>query len=348
MQTDSIACYARETRILTVRGEVPVEALQAGDLVVTFAGQGPVLKPIRWMGHRRIDLCRHPDPENTHPVRFRAGSMGEGLPHRDLLVSPNHRMHVDGTLVTAIELVNGASIVQESPDALEYWHIELDAHDLVLAEGMQAETYVDTGNRNAFENAAMVALHPALDGDVHEPCRPYAGVSSATRERLVARAEAMGWTRNVEPMPWLEANGQRIEPVRRGDRVRFTLPGACDRVRLCSRSTRPWDVDPHSGDRRRLGLKLHYFAVGVPRSLRAVALDSPHFTDGFDRLETDETGHTWRWTTGSAVLPLAALEPGKVIKVVEIAFDQALPMWVASSTISGGEAYETDGLSRVG
>ncbi len=72
----TVNCYASGTRILTIRGEVPVEELQEGDLVVTLAGKGNALKPIRWLGHRRIDLRRQTDRENTHPIRFRAGAFG--------------------------------------------------------------------------------------------------------------------------------------------------------------------------------------------------------------------------------------------------------------------------------
>ena len=340
---DPVACYMRGTRVLTVRGEIAVEALQIGDLVVTVAGHGAVLKPIRWIGHRRLDLRRHPDPENTHPIRFRAGAFTQGVPHRDLVVSPNHRMRVDDTLVTAVELANSASIVQESPDEIEYWHIELDAHDVILAEGMLAETYQDVGNRSAFENGSVVELHPVLDGDVAEPCLPYAGVSAATREHLIARAEALGWTRSVDPMPWLEVDGQHVEATRHGDTCRFTLPAGSSIARLRSRSTRPWDVDPHSGDRRQLGLKLHHLALGNRRAMQSVVLDAPGLTEGFNRLEGDETGGTWRWTNGDALLPLGELAPGRSITVVEIVYDQVLPIWVAPATSRGDAVADTAG-----
>jgi hypothetical protein len=330
---ESVACYCPGTRILTVRGEVPVEALQPGDLVVTFAGKGDMLKPVRWLGHRRLDLRRHPDPQNTHPIRFRVGSMGDNLPHCDLLVSPNHRMRVDDTLVTAIELVNGATIVQESPDQAEYWHIELDAHDVILAEGVQAETYQDVGNRSAFENAAVAALRPVLDGDVPDPCLPYAGVSAAVRARLIARAETQGWTRSIDPAPWLEVNGQRVEGIQRGELCRFNLPADCREIRLRSRAGRPWDVDPHSGDRRHLGLRLHRLALSGPGGVQQVPLDSSHLAEGFHRMELDGIGGTWRWTNGDAILSLAELAPGQAVTVLEIAYDHALPIWIAPPAI---------------
>jgi hypothetical protein len=344
---ESPACYAAATRILTVRGEIAVEALQAGDLVATFANCGSVLKPVRWLGHRRMKLGLSTQPENTNPVRFRAGALGEGLPHRDLLVSPNHRMRVDDTLVTAVELVNGASIVQECPNEIEYWHIELDGHDLVLAEGVQAETYQDVGNRDAFENGGVVALSPVLDGDVPEPCLPYAGASSAVRARLIARAETLGWTCSIDPAPWLEMDGQRVEGSRCGEHWRFEVQAACQEIRLRSRAGRPWDVDPHSGDRRELGLKLHRLALSGPGGVFEVALDSPQLAQGFNAVEHDEIGWTWRWTNGDAMLSLAELAPGQAVTGVEIAFDQALPMWIAPDAVCVDGTVEAQRLSRL-
>ena len=328
---ESVACYGRGTRILTVRGEVAVENLRVGDLVVTFLDAGATLKPVKWLGHRRVDLRPHFQPANTHPVRFRAGALDERCPHRDLLVSPNHRMRFGDTLVTAIELVNGASVVQDSPAQIEYWHVELDGHDVILAEGVQAETYQDTGNRAAFENGSVVLLHPVLDGDVLQPCLPYAGADAEIRTHLIARAEALGWMRSVDPAPWVEASGQRIMPVREGYCSRFELPPGCSNVRLRSRSGRAWDVDPHSSDRRQLGLKLHGLTLHGRNGTQGVALDSPLLVEGFDRVERDATGWTWRWTNGDAVLALAELAPELEITALEICYDQALPVWIANA-----------------
>ncbi len=341
----AVACYCRGTHILTRCGEVAVESLQAGDLVVTFTGQGAVLKPIRWLGHRRIDLRRHPDPENTHPIRFRAGALAAGVPHRDLLVSPNHRMRVGNTLVTALELANGASIAQESPAEVEYWHIELEGHDVILAEGVEAETYQDVGNRDAFENSAVVALNPILDGNVPNPCLPYAGASSATRACLMTRAEALGWTQTIDPAPWLEVDGKRIEPTRYGEGYRFTLPAHRGAVRLRSRAVRPWHVDPQSGDRRQLGLKLYRLALHLGTGLRVVDLDSPRLGQGFNQVERDSEGRRCRWTNGDALLPLRELAFGQTVVVIEIAYDQALPMWIEPDTIHVAGSAEAAGLN---
>ena len=325
-------CYCRGTRILTARGEIPVEALRLGDLAVTFLGQGAALKPIRWLGHRTIDLRRHTRPGEVYPVRIRAGALAEGRPCRDLLVSPGHRFPQGGVLVAASELVNGASIVVERPDQVEYWHVELEGHDILLAEGVEAESYLDTGNRAAFENGTVVMLHPpsdtTLDGDGASPCVPYGEASVALRARLIAQAKALGWQLVRDPAPFLEIAGRRIEPVRDGNRYRFEWPEPATQARLCSRANRPADSDAGSTDHRRLGLALHRLALQA----REVALDDPRLDAGFSYAERSADGGTcWRWTDGSALLPLAELA-GEAVTAVEITIQQGLWFWVRPGT----------------
>jgi len=161
-ETLATPCFTAGTRIMTARGEVPVEMLRAGDLVVTLGLRGPWLRPVEWVGHRRVDCRRHPRPEAVRPVRIRAGSLGPGVPHRDLVLSPDHALYLDGALVPAGALVDGVSTVREvAAREVRYFHVELDAHDILLAEGAPAESWLDCGSRDQFENGGLVVrLHP--------------------------------------------------------------------------------------------------------------------------------------------------------------------------------------------
>lgn len=192
-------CFAGGTRILTARGEVEVEALQAGDLVATVSGRGSPMKPVLWVGRRRIMLAGRPDAENLAPVRIRAGALGENTPHRDLLVSPDHCMFLDGALVPARLLVNGSSITIERGLAEVTWfHVELESHDALLAEGAAAESWLDCDNRSWFENApvALIAVQGNLDTagagfDAGRACAPlvHGGEQlAAIRAGIAARA----------------------------------------------------------------------------------------------------------------------------------------------------------------
>src|SRR5262249_3035686 len=121
----SVACLLAGTHVLTATGEVPVEALRPGDLVLTHGPDGRVARPVKWIGYRRIDIARHKQPMLVAPIRIRAGAVADAVPHRDLLVSPDHAIYIDGVLVCARVLVNGATILRDEgfPEAA-YYHVE--------------------------------------------------------------------------------------------------------------------------------------------------------------------------------------------------------------------------------
>ncbi len=112
--TFDVACFAAGTRILTTRGEVPVEHLAIGETVPTLSGLA--LAPVRWIGHRTIDCRRHPRPESVWPVRVRAGAFGVGRPLRDVVLSPDLAVSLDGALIPVRYLENGATIIQQAVD----------------------------------------------------------------------------------------------------------------------------------------------------------------------------------------------------------------------------------------
>ena len=151
-------CFAAGTRIATDRGQFAVETLRPGDRVLLHDGG---MAPIVWIGHRRVDCARHPHPEQVWPFRVAAGAFGPGLPRRDLYLSPDHAVWVTDALVPIKYLAAGVDIVQVPWAEATYFHIELDEHDVLLAEGLPVESYLDTGDRARFDNGGKVAtLHP--------------------------------------------------------------------------------------------------------------------------------------------------------------------------------------------
>ncbi len=146
----TVSCFAAGTRIRTQRGDIPVEALQVGDIVDTrFVG--PV--PIKWIGHREVDCVAHPRPRSVWPVRIHADAFGPDQPCRDLWLSPDHAVFVGEVLVPIKRLINGTSVTQVPMDEITYYHIELERHDVLLAEGFPAESYLDTGDRANFADS---------------------------------------------------------------------------------------------------------------------------------------------------------------------------------------------------
>ena len=186
-----IACFAAGTRIATARGAVAVEALHTGDLAATAGGGW---RPVMWTGHRRVDCRRHPRPASVQPVRVRAHAFGPGAPHADLLLSPDHAVFVEGALIPVRQLVNGTSVARCDVPTVVYWHVELDAHDVLLAEGLPCESFLDTGQRGAFaEGGAVRQLHADFAARLWDAaaCAPLALAGPAVqraRARLARQA----------------------------------------------------------------------------------------------------------------------------------------------------------------
>jgi len=183
-----ITCFLRGTMIATPAGERAVDSLQIGDLVTTSDGTA---KAIKWIGHRTYEAEFGAAEAFVRPVLFRAGSLGGGLPARDLRVSPQHGMLIDGVMVPAAALVNGVSIVRDATvQDTQYFHIELEGREAILSEGVPSETFIDLNSRAIFDNADEYGL---LYGTSETVASPFARVEegwqlAAIRARLAKLA----------------------------------------------------------------------------------------------------------------------------------------------------------------
>jgi Hint domain len=186
-----LPCYLAGTRIATPNGEVAVELLSAGDLALTDNG---TLRPIVWIGRRMLVCAQHPRPRQVWPVRIQAGAFGRGRPRRDLYLSPDHAVYLQGALIPAKHLVNGSTVRHVPFERVTYYHVELDQHDVLLAEGLPAESYLDTGDRANFHNGGgPVRLHPDFSRRVWEAkgCAPLVvtgPILAAARAQLLRSA----------------------------------------------------------------------------------------------------------------------------------------------------------------
>jgi autotransporter passenger strand-loop-strand repeat protein len=160
-------CFRDGTRILTNRGEVTVEDLAVGDLVQTvLAG---TTAPIVWIGHRQVDCAHHPKPRQIWPVRVAAEAFGPGRPGKELFLSPDHAVYVNEVLIPVKHLINGSTIVQVPVERVTYYHIELPRHDVLLAEGLPAESFLDMrGGSNYANRPGPVRLYPDFSARIWE------------------------------------------------------------------------------------------------------------------------------------------------------------------------------------
>jgi hypothetical protein len=337
-----VACFAAGTRIASPGGDRAVEHLRAGDLVLTRSGAA---RPVRWIGCRRLDLGRHAAPETAQPIRVRAGAIAGGTPCRDLLLSPDHAILLDGVLIPVRLLVNRASIVPETGCwSVTYYHVELDSHDILLAENLAVESYLDTGNRRMFQNApGPLLLHPDLTNDQHRreagSCAPFAADPARVApvwQRLAARAVHLGCAlppppaTTDDPDLHVVAAGRRIRPLGRdGRRYLFMLPRGAATLRLVSRSAIANAFQPWLDDRRRLGVQVARLTLRSCEAMQAVPVDHPALGDGWWAAEQD-AACLCRWTNGEAVV---SLDHGEAA-VLEIELAGGMTYMLETDTVS--------------
>ncbi len=251
------------------------------------------------------------------PVRIVAHSFGPDRPARDLYLSPQHSVAItclEEVLIPVKHLINGGTVAQVSCDQVAYYHVELDEHDVILAENLPCESFLDTQGRVGFfdNGAEHAAAHPDLPlKSMDDFCRPLVQegpIVAAVRTQLQRRMKAIGWAITHDADLHLLADGRRLDADMTGDAVRFTVPSGTRDLRIRSKSFVPREIEADSGDGRRLGVPLRGLMMsdGISEA-RAIAIDDGCLVDGFSFVQSD-SALIWRWTDGEAVLPASLWE----------------------------------------
>lgn len=144
-----VPCFTPGTLIATTQGARMVETLKEGDKVIT---RDNGIQEIRWLGARKmtgIELARDP---KLQPILIRKGALGNGLPQRDMMVSPNHRVLITNekvnlyfneteVLAAAKHLVGLEGIHKVNVVGTTYIHFMFDQHEVVLSDGAWTESF---------------------------------------------------------------------------------------------------------------------------------------------------------------------------------------------------------------
>ncbi|MDR6183624.1 Hint domain-containing protein [Asaia bogorensis] len=307
-------CYLAGVQIETPYGPMAVEQIRVGDRITAIVDGTPQLREVIWTGsgHCRIDRTL-PDDLAGYPVCIRKDALGAGMPTRDLYVTAEHGLLLDGHFIPARMLVNGHSIFYDkSRDEYAFYHFETKEHSVVVADGVLSESYLDTGNRAMF-SVQSSRIDPAIgmlswDRDAAAPLM-------TDRERvepIYRRIEKMqpAVTKPEQALTdqtdlhLLTDDGRIIRPLRiAGAKHVFQIPPSAQNVTIRSRTSRPCDINgPFHDDRRNLGVLVGQILQFVSGEI--VDYDR-HLSDCEMSGWHDYAGGASRWTSGDAFLFVA-------------------------------------------
>ncbi len=289
-------CYCPGTLIRTAHGEVPVENLAIGDRVQTLSGG---TKPIVWIGIGRVLATRGRRSAAT-PVILRKGALADNVPYRDLHLTKGHSLFLDEVLIPVEFLVNHRSIEwDDRAQEVTLYHIELETHDVLLANGAAAESYRDDGNRWLFRNSNSGWEQPAKAP--YAPVLTGGPVVDAVWRRLLDRAGPRpGVPLTDDPDLHLLVDGRRLDARERvGGAHIFHLPAMPSVLRIESRAAAPAELGL-ARDPRALGVAVQRLVVRKGTRFKVTEANDYSLVDGFYAFEAD---NGFRWTDGDAAIP---------------------------------------------
>lgn len=313
-------CFLSGSMIRTPEGDVAVENIKIGDEVVTFDWKNnkEVTQPVAWVGKSHAFVyAEMPDDEAGYPVRVLKNAIAEGVPYKDMLITPEHCLFFRDRFVPVRMLVNGVSIFYDkSITSYDYYHVETEQHSVITADGMLTESYLDTGNRSSFRQEGKIAtLRGAVRSWADDAGAPL-GVERSFVEPLF---RALEWRENsvvgtkisttkiettTDPdLHLITQTDAVIRPMRKtAHHYSFMLPPNTESVRIVSRSSRPSDViGPFVDDRRYMGVAVADVQLQCAKQQFDI---TSHLQDEKPSGWHDTDWTDCAWTNGNAELPL--------------------------------------------
>ncbi|AOW47885.1 Hint domain-containing protein [Acetobacter ascendens] len=323
--SDTFSCFLKDSLIKTQDGYMPVQDIAPGEKVSVFIDGTEEQKEVVWAGTAHVVVNANlPEDQAGYPIRILKNSIAENVPFKDMLITPEHCLFVEGRFVPARMLVNGRSIYYDTTmTSYDYYHIETEKHSVIMADGMLTESYLDTGNRRNFQQAGKVVRIGGKQKNWQKDAAAPLGVQREFVEpifqKLEERAKDLGIGNRTAPKALIEdpdlklitSRGATIYPFKKSENTySFMLPAGVESVRVVSRSSRPSDaIGPFVDDRRQMGVavgKIHFGSIRV--SQQVMEHLSPSKPEGWHDMGWQDCA----WTDGNAFLPLHNIVTSKM------------------------------------
>ncbi|NVN36979.1 Hint domain-containing protein [Komagataeibacter swingsii] len=321
--TGVLVCFLPGSMISTPSGAVAVEDIRENDEVMALVNDRMIPRRVTWAGKAQATVRMGlPDDEAGYPVRILHNAIADGVPCKDMLITAEHCLFLDGRFIPARMLVNGRSIFHDrSITSYDYYHIETEEHSVIMADGMLTESYLDTGNRRAFQqDGHVIRIGGKICDWAHDAAAPL-GISQDFVEpvfrQIEARAIAAG-RENVSGAPALSDDpalylltetNTVIRQIRAANGfVFFMIPPGVQDVRIMSRTSRPSDIiGPYVDDRRQLGVLVKDIKLFEGNAIRAITTHlAQHTPTGWHDGVCAPHNAPCRWTDGQSPLHLGA------------------------------------------
>lgn len=318
-------CFLAGTEISVNGATRKVEDLAVGDRIDVLVNGKTEQKTVTWVGKSTSVAAPFlPLDMAGYPVRIVKDALAEGVPFKDMLITPEHCLYLNGCFVPARMLVNGQSIFyDQSFTSYDYYHVETEDHAIITADGVLTESYLDTGNRRSFRQNGDVVAMPRTRNLTWDDAAAPLNVSRAFVEPLFqqfcARAQGMGLPLRTEApvvthesnLYLIAGNGRVIRPLRtEKNHTLFMIPAGIETVYIHSNTSRRNEaIGPFVDDRRTLGVLVGNASIchgNTTRTLTSYLHDED--LAGWNNVEF----YPMRWTAGNACLPLGHREPGTV------------------------------------
>lgn len=310
-----LICFLPGSMIRTMSGDIAVEDLAIGDQV-TVVGQDRQTSTIKWIGKSRATAkVGMPLDMSDYPVRILANAIADGVPYKDMLITPEHCLFFEGKFIPARMLVNGATIFFDtSIKEYDYYHVETERHSVIIADGMTTESYLDTGNRKMFTSIGDEGEPTSWEEGAFAPLGTSPDFVRPIYQAIFARKNSLNIVSNSSvtnnqanlnhsDLRLILDNGKVIRPVRKvGNRVHFLLPKDVRNAKIASNASRPSDtIGPFYDDRRYMGVSVGSIHIVSANKLTPVTshLQQENLS-GWHCLEGTQS----RCTNGYAHLPL--------------------------------------------